>query len=140
MSIVVMSGWRMHHPRRTSRNGADEMIASTIANRGIEAYSRVRLGASDAAVTRGRASTAELAVQPSVSPDVLLRQMRSGRTLAEVSVSIGPSTPAPSSGSRTPGGPRSESDGAYVAPVVAQAAAQSQAVNQAVPGAVRASA
>jgi len=66
--------------------------------------------------------------------------MRSGRTLAEVSVSIGPSTPAPSSGSRTPGAPRSESDGAYVAQVVAQAAAQSQAVNQAVPGAVRASA
>lgn len=130
----------MHHLPRTSRNGADEMIASTIASRGIEAYSRVRLGAADGSVTRGRASTAELAVQPSVSPDVLLRQMRSGRTLAEVSVSIGPSALTPSSGSRTPGAARKENDGGYVAPIVAQAAAQAPAANQAVPGAVRANA
>ncbi|MCX5985403.1 MAG: hypothetical protein NTX54_02625 [Chloroflexi bacterium] len=116
------------------------MIASTIANRGIEAYSRVRLGAADGAVTRRRASTAELAVQPSVSPDVVLLQMRSGRTLTEVSVSIGPSASTPSSGARTPGAPRNENDGAYVAPVVSQAAVQSPANNQAVPSTVRASA
>ncbi len=140
VSMIIVSGWVLSDERRTTRDGAGEMMAASISNRGIEAYARVRLGASDTAVTRGRASTAELAVQPSVAPDVLLRQMRSGRTLAEVSVSIGPAAPATSGGSRVPGAPRSDGDGAYVSPILAQAAAQSAVVNQSVPGTVRANA
>ena len=62
------------------------MIATTLASRAADAYSRIRIPAVEATIANGRASTAELAVKPSVGPDAFLRQLRTLRVMRTLRV------------------------------------------------------
>jgi hypothetical protein len=109
------------------------MIASTLASRAADAYSRIRIPAVEATIANGRASTAELAVKPSVGPDAFLRQLRSGRATAEVATAMAPIT---AEGGKPAATFTKSGQGEEGAAIAAAAAAPAMA-NQAIPGAVR---
>jgi hypothetical protein len=109
------------------------MIATALASRAADAYSRIRIPAVEATIANGRASTAELAVKPSVRPDVLLRQLRTGRATAEVATAIAPITAESDKLATTF---TKSGQGAEGAAIAAAATATAMA-NQAIPGAVR---
>ncbi len=109
------------------------MIATTFASRAADAYARIRIPAGESTIASGRASTAELAVKPSVGPDVLLRQLRSGRATAEVATATSPVTPANGKPAATFTKTGQGEEGA----AIAAAAAAPVMANQSIPGAVR---
>mgnify|MGYP006291486031 FL=1 len=109
------------------------MIATSLSTRAADAYARIRIPAAESTVASGRASTAELAVKPSVGPDVLLRQLRSGRSTAEVATALAPITP----NTGKPAATFTKSGQGEEGAAIAAAAAAPVMANQSVPGAVR---
>jgi hypothetical protein len=120
--------------RHESKDGAKAMIASTFATRAADAYARIRVPANESTVTSGRATTAELAIKPSVGPDVLLRQLRSGRATAEVATATSPITPA----NQNPAATFTKAGQGEEGAAIAAAAAAPVMANQSIPGAARA--
>lgn len=116
------------------------MIQSSVAT--PDSFARLRLPVSDASLTRGRVSTAEMAVKTSVSPEALLRQIRAGRGSVEVSASMMLTTQNAPTGGIRPAATFTKSEetpkaGGPTADAVSMAPAMQ---NQATPGAVRVSA
>jgi hypothetical protein len=116
-----------------SKDGATPMIATSLATRAVDAYARIRIPPAESTAVGGRATTAELAVKPSVGPDVLLRQLRTGRTTAEVATALAPLT--------TNGEPRgatfTKSGQGEEGAAIGAAAAAPVMANQSIAGAVR---
>ena len=109
------------------------MIATNLSTRVADAYARIRIPAAESTVASGRASTAELAVKPSVGPDVLLRQLRSGRATAEVATALAPVGP----NTGKPAATFTKSGQGEEGAAIAAAAAAPVMANQSIPGAVR---
>lgn len=115
------------------------MIASSVANHAADAYARIRIPAAESTITSGRASTSELAIKASVGPDVLLRQLRSGRATAEVATATGPTAEAHGSTKGKPAATFTRTGAVGDQAAIAEAPVPAM-VNQAIPGAVRLSA
>lgn len=113
------------------------MIATTLASRASDAYARIRLPATESTIASGRASTSELATKASIGPDVLLRQLQSGRSTAAVATRIGPVEEANPARTTKPAATFSRGDAAEGGAALAAAAQSPAATNQAVPGAFR---